>query len=94
MFDQPRKLSRRHVTVLYRSNSLPHARIGIIINKHQVKLAAERNRLRRIVRESFRHHQDMLKGLDIILLMRSECTAQEGRPLRDIIDQLWQAITQ
>jgi len=91
VFDQHRKLSRRYVTLLYRPNQLTHARIGIMIGKQHVKHATDRNRLRRVIRESFRHQQDGLKGLDIVVIIRSECTSL-NRTWRDDFDKLWQAL--
>lgn len=91
VFAKPHKVTRQHLIALYRSNQLPHARLGIIIAKHHVKTAVRRNRIRRVIRESFRH-QEMLKGLDIIVLMRSEWTPLINQTLRDDINNLWQAI--
>jgi ribonuclease P protein component len=92
VFAKPYKITRKHLLILYRPNLEEHARLGIIIGKHHVKQAVDRNRLRRIVRESFRHHKDMLKGLDIIVLMRSECTPLGMKALRDDIDNLWHTL--
>lgn len=93
VFANPCKITRKYLIVLYKSNQLPHARLGLIIAKHRVKPAVDRNRVRRVMRESFRHHKEALKGLDIIILMRSECTplSKEAgkKALRDDIDNLW-----
>ena len=55
-------------TVLYRSNKLQRARLGLAVAKKNCKLAADRNRIKRIVRESFRKHQVELAGMDIVVL--------------------------
>lgn len=93
VFASPHKLSRPSFRVLYLASDKPDARLGIVISKQQVRQAVDRNRLRRIARESFRHQQDLLKGLDIVLIMRSECISLCKKTLRDKIDCLWSALT-
>lgn len=46
------------------------SRLGVIVAKKQVKRAYERNRLKRIAREQFRHLRHQLPTADIILLFR------------------------
>lgn len=92
VFAVPRKITHKYLIALFRPNNLPHARLGIIIGKHRVKTAVRRNRMRRVIRESFRQQQELLKGLDIIILMRSEWTALINTTLRDDTDNLWQAL--
>ncbi len=91
VFAKPHKATRQYLIALYRSNHLPHARLGIIIPKHHVKTAVRRNRIRRVIRESFRH-QEVLKGLDIVVLMRSKWTPLINQTLRDDINHLWHVI--
>lgn len=78
---------------LHKSNQKDHARLGIIVGKRYAKKAVQRNQLRRIIRESFRQHKESLKGLDIIVLLRSECTPLiDKKAWRANIDHLWQLI--
>jgi ribonuclease P protein component len=94
VFANPRKLSRKYLLALSHPNQQSHARLGIIVAKRYLKLAVDRNRLRRIIRESFRQHKETLKGLDIIVLLRSECTPLGDRKaLRRDIDHLWQSVS-
>ena len=89
VFAKPTKISRQHLVALSCSNQIGHARLGMSISKHQVKRAVDRNRLRRIIRESFRQHKNTLKELDIVLILRSECTRLTKSALRKVIDTLW-----
>jgi ribonuclease P protein component len=93
VFKVARKVSHKNLLALYRSNELDHARLGIIIKKQFVKLAVRRNRYRRWIRESFRLAQDGLKGLDIIVLMRSECSPNDKLNFQDDITLLWQKLS-
>ena len=51
---------------------MDHPRLGIIIAKKNVKLAVERNRLKRQLRETFRKQRQVLPSLDIVLLAKTE----------------------
>jgi ribonuclease P protein component len=92
VFAKPHKATHKYLLALYRSNQKSHARLGIIIAKRYIKLAVQRNRLRRLVRESFRQHQNTLKGLDIVVQIRSECSPLDNKVLRNDIDRLWQML--
>lgn len=89
VFDQPRKVTQGALIALYKPNQRPYARLGIILSKQHVKRAVARNQLRRLMRESFRALQDPLKGLDIIVLMRSEWSPLGTKAWRSEIDKLW-----
>lgn len=54
--------------MLAASNGLNHARLGLAIAKKKLPAAPARNRLKRIIRESFRFHHEQLAGLDIVVL--------------------------
>ena len=63
------KVPHRNFLILATPNNLGHARIGLIFSKKNLKLAVQRNRVKRQVRESFRHQTD-LPGLDLVVLGR------------------------
>ncbi len=60
-------------TVLCRDNDMNIARLGLAISKKNCRQATGRNRIKRIVRESFRHHQAELAGLDIVVMNQPPC---------------------
>lgn len=93
VFAKPYKIAHKYLLVLFLPNQKSHARIGIIAAKKHLKLAVKRNCFRRVVRESFKAHKERLKGLDIIVLIRSECTplcrTTDKQVLREDVDNLW-----
>ena len=93
VFDKPRKAYSKHLQVLYRPNTLSHARLGIVISKLKARLSVDRNRVRRVVRESFRQHQSTLGGVDVVVMLKSVLDKLDGKLLRDEIDNLWHSIT-
>ncbi|MFY9179593.1 MAG: ribonuclease P protein component [Venatoribacter sp.] len=71
------------------ANEQNQARVGFVLAKKQIKLAVERNRVKRIVRESFRQHQARLPAYDFVVLGRSGLTTLTNAEIRTMIDALW-----
>lgn len=88
MFAAPRRSSDRFFTVLVRDNGRPHGRLGLAVSKKRVRLAVARNRIKRLVRESFRHHAGSLRGLDAVVMARQD-TAASGCELRRSLEAHW-----
>lgn len=88
VFAKPYKIKTRSWLILYKFNQLSHARVGIIIGKHLVRQAVKRNKLRRMIRESFR--QQHFPGLDIIVMLRSGNVVSTN----DLIQAQWAEINE
>lgn len=58
------------------------ARIGFIIAKKKVRLAVERNRIKRQVRELFRQQRDALPALDIVFMARQDLDHMSNEQIR------------
>lgn len=85
VFARARRSRDRCFTVLCRSNDKNIARLGLAISKKHCRAATQRNRLKRIARESFRCNQELLKGLDVVVINQP---AARSRSNRDIFDSL------
>ncbi len=59
------------MTVLARHNGLDHGRLGLVVSTRCAKRAFDRNRFKRLVRESFRHRQRQLRGWDVVVIGRA-----------------------
>ncbi len=81
-----------HLTVLARQNGLDHARLGLAISKRMIKTAVGRNRVKRQIRESFRHHQTQLAGLDIVVLSRNAAAQASNLELRNSLQAHWERL--
>jgi ribonuclease P protein component len=68
------------------------ARLGLAIAKRVVPLASERNRLKRIARESFRHLHATLPAFDLVLVAKNTAAAQTARALRSDLDTLFSGL--
>jgi ribonuclease P protein component len=55
------------IVLQLRANGLAYGRLGLIVPKRHVPLAVDRNRIKRLVREWFRHRQHALEGRDVLV---------------------------
>lgn len=93
VFTNPKKLSTRNITCLYSPNQLHHARLGIIVAKKNIRFAVDRNRLKRICRESFRLHQSQLAAIDCVILVRRGSSELPNQVLFDQLEALWKKMS-
>lgn len=75
--------------VRYRENGLDHARLGLAISKRVSKRAVERNRIKRLLRESFRRIRHRLPAVDLMVMAREQVTTMTGSQLLLELDGLW-----
>ncbi len=92
VFKQPARSSDRFFTVLYRGNDLGYPRIGLAIAKKRVRRAVARNRLKRIIRDSFRHAKNQLLGADIVIMARDRTELAENKELFSSLEKHWRAV--
>ncbi|MEH6346846.1 MAG: ribonuclease P protein component [Bermanella sp.] len=88
------KTQTKQILVLARANELGFARMGLVVAKKHAKRAVDRNEIKRIVRESFRHHQSELENLDCVILSRGGAKDLDKVELRHMMDQLWTRLRQ
>ena len=74
---------------MYRSNDGVAARLGLAVSKKNCRRAVGRNRLKRIIRESFRRHKEMLEGLDIVVLNQAATHRADNKKLFDSLHRHW-----
>ena len=86
------RLGGRCFHVRYQPNGLGHARLGLAISKRVSKRAVERNRLKRLLRESFRRIRDQLPPVDVVVMARDVAAGLPGAELLAEADALWQRL--
>lgn len=90
--DAPFRASHQHFLVLARFNNLAQGRIGLVIAKKHLSLAVQRNRIKRQLREEFRHQQQAFAGIDVIVLSRKGLVDLTNSDFRQQLRQQWQRV--
>ncbi|MFT5313193.1 MAG: ribonuclease P protein component [Paraglaciecola sp.] len=82
------------LTLLARSNKINNPRLGITIAKKRVKHAHDRNRLKRVIRESFRLQQQSMSNVDIVVVAKSGLDKLSNQELFSLLNKLWKKLAQ
>lgn len=78
--------------VLSRKNQLDSSRLGLAISKKHITRAVGRNRVKRLVRESFMQHQPFSSPQDVIVLSRPGLARRSNQQIFGSLARLWQQI--
>ena len=90
VFNTNKKFHTPEFLLFVRKNELKHARIGFAFSKKQVAKASDRNRIKRLFRESFRTHS--LPAVDIVAIVRKSIATVDNKTLTLRLEQTWQRI--
>ena len=71
---------------------LNYDRLGLIVAKKHVRLAVHRNRIKRLIRESFRHRLRNIHGIDAIVLARKGLGELNSSAIARIVNEQWLCI--
>ncbi len=87
------KVSDQHLLILARPAQTPDSRLGLVIAKKHIKHAADRNRIKRILRESFRTlEQPFDSPLDIVVLARKGLDELDKPVLHKLFNKQWRRL--
>lgn len=92
VYKTPYKASIAGIVVYAKPNKLVISRLGMAIPKRQLAEASKRNLVKRIIRESFRHNQQRIAGLDIIVTLKGKDGVLSKRQLRETVENLWEKL--
>lgn len=93
VFREGRKSRDALMGVFVAPNALDFARLGIAVSRRVSPRATVRNRIRRQIRETFRHRQHELAGLDIVVVAQPACAEQTTARLRASLERHWNRIS-
>ena len=99
VFEKPIRFGSRHFTILITPSTLPddsckNNRLGLAIAKKRVKLAVQRNRIKRIIRESFRLNQHELPAIDMVVMVKSGIDQLDNKIINQELTKIWRKIIQ
>lgn len=80
------------ITLLARINTSKNPRLGITLAKKRVKLAHDRNRLKRVIRESFRLQRHSFPNIDIVVVGKSGLDKLSNQELFSLLSKLWKKL--
>ena len=89
VFRKSQRFGNKSFTLLVRMNDLGYPRLGLAISKKSVKYAVDRNRIKRIFRESFRLHQNEIPNVDIIAMCKPNVLSLERHEMHKQIELQW-----
>ena len=89
VFDKATRSRDGLFTVLCRRNNQSIARLGLAISKKHCRQATARNRIKRIIRESFRQQQELLSGLDVVVINQPGASGATRRQIFDSLETHW-----
>lgn len=84
------KVSSPQLLILAIKSGYEDPRLGLVIAKKHIRLAVERNRLKRLLRESFRKQQQLLIEMDIVILARSGSDKLDNENFVTLVEKMWQ----
>jgi len=87
----------RYFRVHARPNGREYVRLGLAVSRRVDKRAVERNRLKRLIRDSFRLKQKELatdRGLDIVVVALTGAAAAERQILSQSLAEHWRSLIQ
>lgn len=87
VFGIGKKITTRNFVFFYCKNDCAYARLGLAISKKKVNKSHDRQRIKRLVRESFRHR--VLGGLDIVVLARHSIEKESNSSLLKQLGSIW-----
>jgi len=86
------RASHKHLLLLAKTNSEPGHRLGLVIAKKNIRLAVQRNRIKRVAREFFRNLPESENTLDVVLLTRRGMDQLDNAELSSILRQQWKKL--
>ena len=96
VFQQSIRSSDDYFRIMARANDIQQHRLGMAVSKKAIAKAVGRNRIKRVVRESFRNR--MLgpvteKTLDFVILPTARAANQNNKTLDESLTIHWQKLT-
>ena len=82
------KVSNKHFLVLATKTKSDKPRLGIIVAKKNIKLAVQRNKIKRTIRQVFRTKSKYLTNIDIIVLARKDADKMKSFTLNQSVQGL------
>lgn len=89
VFSKSKRIQNRAFTLLIHYNKdISNCKMGLVVSKKVHKTAVQRNRIKRLIRESFRT-QNSLKSAEYVVLAKPGACRNNNTELLTLLNQLW-----
>jgi ribonuclease P protein component len=92
LYARGQRLGNSHFGMTIQPNELGQARLGLAVASKPFGGSVPRNRLRRLIRESFRLRQHDLPDVDLVVSARPRAKDASAKELRASLDVLWDKV--
>ncbi|MBU2711683.1 ribonuclease P protein component [Zooshikella harenae] len=86
------KVPHKFLLMLAVPSKSEDSRLGVIVSKKIAKKAVQRNRIKRLFRESYRLTHNKLPAIDIVILARPGLTELENEQIFRLLSKSWQRL--
>lgn len=73
------------VRVQEKEQSFP--KLGLVLSKKKIPRAVDRNYLKRISREAFRHHQKDIPPWNYLFYFHQSCSREQGKKITTLLEE-------
>ena len=92
VFKKSKKIHLKEFTAYCHRTTITQARLGLAVSKKVDKRAVTRNRIKRIIRESYRLHKTQLSGWDIVVVAKPPIKNLTNQQLFELLESVWQKL--
>lgn len=90
VFSKSKRIQNQQFTLLlHYSKAAQSPRLGLVVSKKVDKSAVKRNRIKRLIRESFRVKKQ-LKSADYVVMAKPGVSNLSNQLITESLNQLWQ----
>lgn len=94
VYARGRRFGDAYFGIVARANEAGYARLGLAVATKAAGNSVERNRVRRVIRETFRLRQREFPALDLVVSARGAVARAGNAVLRASLDTLWDKVTE
>lgn len=94
VFANAKRYADPYFTLLVGNTPAARARLGLAVAKRAAPRAVDRNRLKRLIRETFRHQRKTLPPADVVVMVRPIACHTDNATLAASLNRQWQRISQ